>query len=56
MVNKIQLENIVSSELENRTFEELLEDFDLTPEEVFCFLYQSGLIDDEILERYDAYI
>lgn len=55
-MNKRQIEDVVSSELEKRTFEELLEDFDLTPEEVFFFLYQSGLIDDEILERYDAYI
>lgn len=55
-MNKTQIVDIVSSELENKTFEELLEDFDLTPEEVFWFLYQSGLVDDEILERYDAYI
>lgn len=49
-MNKTQIEDLVSYELQDRTLEEILEDFDLSPTDVFWSLYNQGLIDDEILE------
>lgn len=49
-MKKNEIEDIVSLELEEKTFEDILEDFDLTPQEVMWLLYNQGLIDDEILE------
>ncbi len=54
-----RLEELISDHLEQYTFEEFLEEFDLTPVEVFINLYYSGLIDDVDLQRvfpvlYDA--
>lgn len=49
-MNKKQIENLLTSALDDRTFESILEMFDLTPQEVFVFLYDNGLIDDDILE------
>lgn len=55
-MKKNEIEDFMALELENRSLEDILEDYDLTPSEVFWKLYQSGLIDDEILEgRYNAY-
>ena len=55
-MNKKSIEDYIGIELEERSFEEILEDYDLSPFEVFWLLYQNGLIDDEILEtRFDAY-
>lgn len=33
-------------------FEDILEDFDLTPREVFNILYDEGFIDPELLQSY----
>ena len=55
-MNKIKFYDMVNLELENKSLEEFLEDFDLTPDEILWFLYTSGLLDDEVLERCDAYI
>jgi hypothetical protein len=49
-MKKTDLEDYVASELENKSFEELLEAYDLSPYEVFWFLYRNGLIDEELLE------
>lgn len=55
-MNKIQIEDAISAELQNRPFEEILEDFDLSPTDVFWALYCQGLIDDEILDKlYGSY-
>lgn len=55
-MKKNEIEDFLALELENRTLEEVLEDYDITPSEIFWLAYNSGLIDDEILEgRYNAY-
>lgn len=47
------LSDFVRTEMEDGvTFEEILEIFDLTPEEVFIKLFKDGLIDEEVLEAY----
>ena len=48
-MKKATIVDIVALWLKERSFEELLEQFDLTPEEVFVELYENGLIDEEIL-------
>jgi hypothetical protein len=42
-----ELEQWLSMMLETESFEDILERFDLTPEEVFERLFQEGLIDEE---------
>lgn len=55
-MKKNELEDFVALELEERSFEDVLADYDLSPHEVFVLLYNNGLIDDEILEgRFNAY-
>lgn len=55
-MRKTEIEDFLSNELEEKDFEAILEDYDLTPTEVFWLLYQQGLIDEEILEgRFNAY-
>lgn len=44
------IELVLQEQLEDRTFEDFLEDFDLTPLEVFECLFNNGLIDEELLE------
>jgi hypothetical protein len=56
MITKRMIENVISRELETRSFDEILEDFDLTPEEVFWKLFTLGYIDIELLENmYELY-
>jgi uncharacterized protein (DUF433 family) len=56
MITKTLIEDVISRQLEDRTFEEVLEDFDLTPEEVFWVLFTNGLIDQELFGSiYDSY-
>ncbi len=56
MATKKIIEDAISRQLEDRSFEEILEDFDLTPQEVFWRLFQSGMIDQELLENmYELY-
>lgn len=43
-----KLRDYVSMELEDRNFEDILEDYDLSAEEVFIILFNNGLIDEEI--------
>lgn len=53
MINEYTLANFIDDELKDgKTFEEILELFDLTPGAVFVHLFDSGLIDEEILETY----
>lgn len=49
-MKKTDMEDYVLTELETKTFEELLEEYDLSPHQVFLILYQNGMIDDELLE------
>jgi hypothetical protein len=55
-MNKKSIEDYIGLELTEKSFEDVLEIYDLSPFEVFWLLYQNGLIDDEILEvQFDAY-
>lgn len=47
-----ELEEFVDNYLEDYSFEELLEEFDLTPHEVFTHLFYTGLIDEDRLKAY----
>ena len=46
------LVNVVEGYLEDYSFEDLLEEFDLTPSEVFVHLWEAGLIDELLLENF----
>ncbi|MCB1712647.1 MAG: hypothetical protein KDH96_09305 [Candidatus Riesia sp.] len=48
-MEKEEIYNFVATMLETETFEDLLERFDLTPEEVFMLCFESGLVDEEVL-------
>lgn len=50
-MNEEKLEKILDSYLEDNSFEDFLEEFNLTPLEVLTSLYENGLIDEEDLER-----
>lgn len=55
-MNKTQIEDVISYELRDRSLEDILEDFDLSPTDAFWALYNQGLIDDEVLEGlYSSY-
>lgn len=46
-----RLENFLEEYLEDKTFEDFIEEFDMIPSDVFLNMYYSGLIDDRDLER-----
>lgn len=46
-----RLENFLEEYMEDKTFEEFIEEFDMVPSDVFLNMYYSGLIDDRDLER-----
>lgn len=48
-MTKEQIYNYVEDCLEDMDFEELLEEFDLTPQETFFALYSRGLIDEDLI-------
>jgi hypothetical protein len=50
-MNEDILEKILDEYLENKSFEEFLEEFNLTPLEVLICIYENGLVDDSELER-----
>lgn len=50
-MNEAQVLDYVTEELEERTLEEILEDHDLTPQEVFVMLFNYGHISEETLEE-----
>lgn len=43
---------VLKMALEDESFEDFLERFDLTPEEVFLHLYESGLVDPDTFESF----
>lgn len=47
-----QIETVLKMTLEDESFTDFLERFDLTPEEVFTHLYEAGLIDPDLFESY----
>lgn len=49
-MKKTKIEDVISLALDEVSFEEILEQFDVTPIQAFLVLYNSGLIDEEILE------
>jgi hypothetical protein len=49
-MKKTDLENFIASELEEKPFEDILEDFDLDPVAVFVLLYQNVMINEDTLE------
>ncbi len=50
-MKKQNIERFIIDELEEKSFEEILEVFDLDPVDVFVLLYDQGLIDEELLIR-----
>lgn len=48
-----RVEKIVTRALEDMSFEDFLEQFDLTPQEVFLHLFSSGFIDEDILDEFE---
>lgn len=51
MHTKRMIEDVVNRQLEDTTLEEMLEDFDLTPTEVFWILIKLGHIDMELFDN-----
>lgn len=49
---KTKIESFLDKFLEEYTFEEILEMFNVTPHEAFELLYEEGLIDEDLLEEY----
>jgi hypothetical protein len=49
-MKKNKIEDFITLALESEHFEDLLEKFDLTPQEVFTILYDNGHIDEDVLE------
>jgi hypothetical protein len=49
-MKKNKIEDFITLALESEYFEDLLEKFDLTPQEVFTILYDNGHIDEDVLE------
>jgi hypothetical protein len=48
-MKKNKIEDFITLALESEHFEDLLEKFDLTPQEVFTILYDNGHIDEDVL-------
>jgi len=44
-----KLEDYITYALENSSFEDVLERYDLDPQTVFKMLYEAGYIDEEVL-------
>lgn len=51
MHTKRMIEDVVNRQLEDSTLEEMLEDFDLDPTEVFWILIKLGHIDMELFDN-----
>lgn len=50
-MNEEQLEKILNGYCEDNSFDEFLEEFNLTPLEVLICIYENGLVSDTELER-----
>lgn len=56
MTTKTKIEDAITRKLDSNSFEDILEDFDMTPQEVFWIIFKLGYIDMEILEnQYELY-
>jgi hypothetical protein len=53
-MKKTIIEDVISLALEDMSFEDILQEFDITPVEVFVMLYNAGKIDEEILEGFSG--
>ena len=51
MSSKKKIEVVINRELQDRTFEDILYDFDLEPDDVFFLLFRLGYIDQDLFER-----
>ncbi|HRP36283.1 MAG TPA: hypothetical protein PLS50_00580 [Candidatus Dojkabacteria bacterium] len=51
-MNNEQLEKVLNTYLEDKSLEEFFEEFNLTPLEVVEAIWDEGLLDEEILERF----
>lgn len=49
---KNKIARVVSMALEDESFSEFLERFDITPEDAFLHLYEEGLIDPMTFEEF----
>lgn len=47
-----QLEKVVEGYLEDYSFEEFLENFNISPTEAFKCLFESGLVDEDVFESF----
>lgn len=52
MSTKTNLERFSDNFLEDNTFDELLEYFDIVPIDALEVLFENGLIDEELVEEY----
>lgn len=50
-MNEDELEAILDDYLEDKSLEEFLEEFNITPLEVVNMLFEEGLLDEDLLER-----
>lgn len=50
-MNDRELEKFVHLQLQEKDFDELLEEFDLSCEDVFILLYKQGMISDDTLDE-----
>lgn len=52
-MNEFTLKQFIDDELrDGASFEDILENFNLTPGEVFLFLFDNGMIDEDLLGAY----
>lgn len=52
-MNEYNLRQFIDNELDDgNTLEQILEEFNLDPADVFVFLFNSGLIDPDLLNTY----
>lgn len=46
------MEDVINGYLEDYSFEDFLEHFDLTPTDVFICAFNSGLVDEDLLKNF----
>lgn len=52
-MNEYTLKKFIDDELDDGvSFEEILEEFNLSPSDVFLFLFENGMIDEDLLGSY----
>lgn len=52
MIMKNKIETFLDLYLEDYSFDDILEMFDVTPLECFYTMFEEGLIDEELLDEY----